>query len=59
MTRSAEVRINAHLVDAEIGACLWAERSDKTYTDLDARDEITARLAHTAPVEVKAPASGA
>ena len=45
--RSGErMRINAQLVDLEIGAHLWAERFDKAIADLFAmQDEIVARLA--------------
>lgn len=42
------LRVNAQLVDAETGNHLWAERFDKSITDLfDLQDEIVSRLANT------------
>jgi TolB-like protein len=41
------VRVNVQLIDAETGKHLWAERFDKTVTDLfDMQDEIIASLAN-------------
>jgi TolB-like protein len=41
------LRINAQLIDVEIGNHLWAERFDKPITDLfDMQDEIVSRLAN-------------
>jgi TolB-like protein len=40
------MRVNVQLIDAETGNHLWAERFDKSLTDLfDMQDEIVARLA--------------
>src|SRR4029077_12236146 len=47
------MRFNAQLVDAESGAHLWAERSDKQRADLlDMQDEVTTRLARTIHIEL-------
>jgi class 3 adenylate cyclase/tetratricopeptide (TPR) repeat protein len=49
------LRVNAHLIDAESGAHLWAERFDKLRMDLfDMQDEITARLARALDIQVPA-----
>ena len=41
------MRVNVQLIEAEIGAHLWAERFDKPVADLfDMQDEIVARLAN-------------
>jgi TolB-like protein/class 3 adenylate cyclase/Flp pilus assembly protein TadD len=41
------IRVNVQLVDAETGNHLWAERFDKSLTDLfEMQDEIVARLAN-------------
>jgi TolB-like protein/class 3 adenylate cyclase len=41
------LRVNVQLIDAETGAHLWAERFDKSVSDLfDMQDEIVARLAN-------------
>jgi adenylate cyclase len=47
--RSANrIRVNVQLIDAEMGAHLWAERFDKPVADLfDMQDEIVARLANS------------
>ncbi len=40
------MRVNVQLIDAETGSHLWAERFDKSVSDLfDMQDEIVARLA--------------
>ena len=40
------VRVNAQLIDAEIGAHLWADRFDEDVADLfKLQDEVVARLA--------------
>jgi len=40
------MRVNAQLIDADMGSHLWAERFDKPLADLfDMQDEIVARLA--------------
>jgi TolB-like protein len=46
--RSANrMRVNVQLIEAEIGAHLWAERFDKPVADLfDMQDEIVSRLAN-------------
>ena len=42
------LRVNVQLIDVETGKHLWAERFDKTITDLfDMQDEIVSRLANT------------
>src|SRR5262249_11731186 len=42
------MRVNVQLIDAESRAHLWAERFDKSVTDLfDRQDEIVARLANS------------
>jgi TolB-like protein/DNA-binding winged helix-turn-helix (wHTH) protein/tetratricopeptide (TPR) repeat protein len=42
------LRVNVQLIDVETGNHLWAERFDKTITDLfDMQDEIVSRLANT------------
>ena len=47
------MRINAELIDARIGAHLWAERFDKPYADLlDTQEEVAVRLARTIHVEL-------
>jgi TolB-like protein/Tfp pilus assembly protein PilF len=43
-----QLRVNVHLIDAESGIHLWAERFDKPVADLfDMQDEIVSRLANT------------
>ena len=40
------IRVNVQLIDAEVGAHIWAERFDKPVADLfDMQDEIVGRLA--------------
>jgi adenylate cyclase len=47
------VRVNAHLVDAESGAHLWADRFDDDVVDLfKLQDEVVARLARTLQIEL-------
>lgn len=42
------LRVNVQLIDAESGRHLWAERFEKSVTDLfDMQDEIVSRLANT------------
>jgi tetratricopeptide (TPR) repeat protein len=49
------IRVNAQLIDAEMGAHLWAERFDKPRADLfDMQDEITTRLARAVGIELVA-----
>jgi TolB-like protein/class 3 adenylate cyclase/Flp pilus assembly protein TadD len=50
---ASRMRVNVQLVDAEIGAHLWAERFDKPVADLfDMQDEIVARLANSLGYEL-------
>jgi TolB-like protein len=47
------LRVNVQLVDASIGAHLWADRFDNTVADLfDMQDEIVSRLANTLHAEL-------
>jgi len=47
------LRVNVQLVDAKIGAHLWADRFDNTVADLfDMQDEIVSRLANTLHAEL-------
>jgi len=49
------IRINAHLIDADTGAHLWAERFDKSRADLfSMQDEVIARLARMVEIELTA-----
>ena len=49
----ARMRVNVQLIEAEIGAHLWAERFDKPVADLfDMQDEIAARLANQLQTEL-------
>jgi TolB-like protein/class 3 adenylate cyclase len=49
------MRVNVQLIDAETGTHLWAERFDKSVTDLfDMQDEIVSRLANTLNAELVA-----
>jgi TolB-like protein/class 3 adenylate cyclase len=49
----ARMRVNVQLIEAEIGAHLWAERFDKPVADLfDMQDEIVARLANQLQTEL-------
>ncbi|HEX9168488.1 MAG TPA: adenylate cyclase, partial [Roseiarcus sp.] len=42
------MRVNAHLIDAQSGSHLWAERFERPVTDLfEMQDEIVARIANT------------
>jgi TolB-like protein/DNA-binding winged helix-turn-helix (wHTH) protein len=44
----SRLRVNVQLIDVETGNHFWAERFDKTITDLfDMQDEIVSRLANT------------
>lgn len=46
-------RLNVQLADTETGSQVWAERFDKTVTDLlDMQDEIVSRLANTLNAEL-------
>jgi adenylate cyclase len=48
-----QIRINAQLIDAELGAHLWADRFDTERTNLtEAQDAITGRLARTLNLEL-------
>jgi TolB-like protein len=47
------LRVNVQVVDAKIGAHLWADRFDNTVADLfDMQDEIVSRLANTLHAEL-------
>ena len=47
------LRVNVQLIDAETGSHLWAERFEKSVTDLfDMQDEIVSRLANTLNAEL-------
>jgi adenylate cyclase len=49
------VRVNAQLVDAETGAHVWAERFDRTLSDLfELQSEITSRIAVALNIELVA-----
>jgi TolB-like protein len=49
------VRVNAQLIDAETGAHLWAERFDRSRSELfDMQDAIVARLARAMDAELTA-----
>jgi tetratricopeptide (TPR) repeat protein len=49
------MRVNVQLIDAETGNHLWAERFDKTLTDLlEMQDEIVTRLARQFDTELAA-----
>ena len=49
------MRVNVQLIDAETGNHLWAERFDKSLTDLfDMQDEIVARLANALDAQLAA-----
>jgi TolB-like protein/Tfp pilus assembly protein PilF len=48
-----QIRINAQLIDAELGAHLWADRFETDPTNLfQAQDDITGRLAQTLNLEM-------
>jgi TolB-like protein/Flp pilus assembly protein TadD len=52
-TEGSRTRVNAQIVDAETGAHLWAERFDKTASDmLDMQEEISARLARALDMQL-------
>jgi adenylate cyclase len=47
------VRVNAHLIDTQNGAHVWADRIDTDLSNLmEAQDEITGRLAQTLNLEL-------
>jgi TolB-like protein/DNA-binding winged helix-turn-helix (wHTH) protein/Flp pilus assembly protein TadD len=47
----SRARINAQLVDAELGAHLWADRFEEDAADMfKLQDEVVTRLAHSLPV---------
>jgi adenylate cyclase len=47
------LRVNAQLIDAEIGADLWADRFEDDVADLfKLQDEVVARLAHMLQIEL-------
>jgi TolB-like protein/Tfp pilus assembly protein PilF len=47
------IRVNAQLIDAEIGANVWAERFDKSKAELfDMQNEITTRIARSVDIEI-------
>jgi TolB-like protein/tetratricopeptide (TPR) repeat protein len=49
----SRVRINVQLIDAETGKHLWAERFDRSVTDLfEMQDEIVSRLANALNVQL-------
>jgi adenylate cyclase len=49
----SQLRVNAQLIDAEIGAHLWAERFDRDTGDLFAlHNEITSRIAVALDIEL-------
>jgi TolB-like protein len=49
----SQLRVNAQLIDAEIGAHLWAERLDRDLGDLFAlQNEITSRIAVALDIEL-------
>jgi TolB-like protein len=49
------LRVNVQLIDAETGNHLWAERFDKSVSDLlDMQDEIVSRLANTLDTQLVA-----
>jgi hypothetical protein len=52
-TQGSRTRVHAQIVDAKTGAHLWAERFDKTASDmLDAQEEISARLARALDMQL-------